>query len=106
MAQKKSNVLMLEIKQPYLDEASTKALTDRLSRVEGHVRSLKQMVLDHRCADEILLQVAAVKGALNQVSSQILDYELTACMELCMNGSSDERLRKATKVLATLMRQT
>ena len=100
------NVIRLDVEQPYIDEVSSKALVDRLARMEGHLRSIRQMVLDHRCADEILLEVAAVKAALNKFSSQILDQELKACMESCMQGESDERLKKVTKVLATLMKQT
>jgi DNA-binding FrmR family transcriptional regulator len=92
--------------QPYLSEAAAKALADRLARIEGHVRSVRQMVLQHRCADEILLQVAAVKAAMNQVSAQLLDHELTACVNSCMEGDTDERLKKVTKVLATLLKQS
>ena len=102
----KNNVINLNVEQPYLDETSSKALIDRLARIEGHVRSIRQMVLDHRCADEILLQVAAIKAALSQFSSQILDHELTACVESCMDGSADDRLKKVTKVLSTLLKQS
>ena len=101
-----NNIVQLEVEQPYLDAASSKALMDRLARVEGHVRSVRRMVGEHRCADEILLQVAAVKAALNQFSSQILDHELSACVRNCMEGDSDERLKKVTKVLSTLLKQS
>ncbi|NIP73209.1 MAG: metal-sensing transcriptional repressor [Gammaproteobacteria bacterium] len=70
------------------------------------MRSLRRMVGEHRCADEILLQVAAVKAALNQVSGQLLDHELSACMNSCMEGDADVRLGKVTKVLTTLLKQT
>lgn len=96
----------LEVEQPYLSPFASKALADRLARIEGHVHSVRRMVLDHRCADEILLQVAAVKAALNQVSAQILDHELTACMLSCMEGDTDERLKKVTQVLTTLLKQS
>ncbi len=92
----------LAVAQPYLVAASAKALAHRLARIEGHLRSLRQMVFDHRCADEVLLQVAAVKGAPSQVASQIVDRELTACME----GDGEDRLQKVTKVLSTLLKQS
>ncbi len=98
--------LLPGVPEPYLDEQSAKSLRDRLSRIEGHVRSLRTMVDEHRCADEILLQVAAVKAALNQVSSQILDHELTACMYSCMEGNADDRLSRVTRVLSTLLKQS
>lgn len=62
------------------------------------------MVLDHRCADEILLQVAAVKAAINQVAARILDHELSACLHQCMEGDAEDRLRKVTTVLSTLLK--
>lgn len=92
--------------EAYMDEESQKALSHRLIRAEGHLRSIRQMVQDHRCADEILLQVAAVKAAINQFAASLLDHELKACMESCMSGSADERLDKVTKVLSTLLKQT
>lgn len=98
--------LTLDVEQPYLDRESGKGLADGLARIEGHVRSVRRMVLAHRCADEILLQVAAVKAALNKVASQILDHELTACVHSCMDGNPTERLNKVTKVLSTLLKQT
>ena len=99
-------VIRPDAERPYLDGDSAKSLTHRLARIEGHVRSLRGMVAEHRCADEILLQVAAVKAALNQFSSRLLEHELSACMSSCMEGGAEERLGKVTKVLATLLKQS
>ena len=90
----------------YLTPAAQKALVDRLARLEGHVRSVRQMVVDRRCADEILLQVAAVKAALNRFSATLLDHEFNACVDSCMNGKKDNRLERVTKVLGILLKQT
>lgn len=94
------------VPHPYLDDQSQKLLMNRLARIAGHVRSIQGMVEEHRCADEILLQVAAVKAALNQFSAAVLDHELKACMNYCMEGEMDERLDKVTRVLATLLKQS
>ena len=90
----------------YLDEASKRALANRLARLEGHLRSVRQMLDEERCADEILLQVAAVKAALNRFSAVLLEHELQSCMDTCMTGAPDERLDRVTKVLATLLKQS
>ena len=90
----------------YLDEASKRALRNRLSRLEGHLRAVAQMLEEERCADEILLQVTAVKAALNRFSAVLLEHELQSCMDTCMKGDPGERLQKVTKVLATLLKQT
>jgi len=89
----------------YLDEQAQRDLVNRLSRIEGHVRSIKAMVSEHRCADEILLQISAVKAALNSVASYILDYELQTCVRTCMEGEVEDRLNRVTKMVATLLKQ-
>lgn len=90
----------------YLDAPSKRALRNRLARLEGHLRAVRQMLDEERCADDILLQVAAVKAALNRFSAVLLEHELQACMESCMEGEPGERLERVTRVLATLLKQS
>lgn len=90
----------------YLDDDSKRALRNRLSRLEGHLRAVKAMLEEGRCADEILLQTAAVKAGLNRFASVLLEHELQSCVETCMEGDADERLARVTKVLATLLKQS
>ncbi len=90
----------------YLSPESQKNLADRLARIEGHLRAIRNMVLQHRCADEILLQIAAVKGAINKVAGIIVDQEMKACVKVCMKGNTEERLEKTLKVLSTILNQT
>lgn len=88
----------------YLTPESQKALADRLARAEGHLRSVRQMVIDHRCADEILMQLAAVKGALNHFASSLVQSEMRACVTTCMPGDAEQRLQKMTDALAALLK--
>jgi len=90
----------------YLDDDAKKSLMNRLARLEGHMRFIRGMVDQRRCADEILLQVAAVKAAINKFSVVLLDHELKACVNTCMPGDADDRLEKITKVLSTLLKQS
>lgn len=88
---------------PYLTPQSQKALADRLARAEGHLRSVRQMVIDHRCADEILLQISAVKAAINRVAAILVEEEMRSCVTSCMPGSEEERLERITKAVTTLL---
>ncbi|HUP46658.1 MAG TPA: metal-sensitive transcriptional regulator [Thermoanaerobaculia bacterium] len=92
------------VREQYLTPQSQKALADRLARAEGHLRSIRQMVIDQRCADEILIQVAAVKAALNHFSSTLVETEMKACVDTCMAGEADERLSRVTNALAALLK--
>lgn len=55
-------------------------LINRLSRIEGHIRGIKTMVQEHRACPDVLVQVAAVRGALDRVARIILDEHLTECI--------------------------
>lgn len=90
----------------YLTPESQKSLADRLARAEGHIRSVRQMVLDHRCADEILIQVSAVKAALNQIAAGLVESEMRACVDSCMSGDQDQRLARMTKALAVVLKSS
>ncbi|GAC1395419.1 MAG: hypothetical protein NVSMB68_12440 [Thermoanaerobaculia bacterium] len=92
--------------EEYLTPESQKALADRLARAEGHLRSVRQMVVDHRCADEVLIQISAVKAALNQAAAALLEQEMRACVNSCMPGDLDQRLARVTKALASVLKSS
>ena len=45
--------------------ANTKAVLNRLSRAIGHLESIRRMVEDGRDCSEVLVQLSAVKSAIN-----------------------------------------
>ena len=61
-------------------EESLRGIINRLSRIEGHVRGIKTMVQESRPCPEVLVQIAAVRGALDRVARIILDEHLTECI--------------------------
>lgn len=62
------------------DEESLRRIVNRLSRIEGHIRGIKTMVQESRPCPDVLVQIAAVRGALNRVARIILDEHLTECI--------------------------
>ncbi|NER49687.1 MAG: metal-sensitive transcriptional regulator [Symploca sp. SIO1B1] len=62
------------------DEESLRRIINRLSRIEGHIRGIKTMVKESRPCPDVLVQIAAVRGALDRVSRIILDEHLTQCI--------------------------
>jgi CsoR family transcriptional regulator, copper-sensing transcriptional repressor len=62
------------------DEQSLKKIINRLSRIEGHIRGIKTMVQESRPCPEVLIQIAAVRGAIASVARIILDEHLEECL--------------------------
>ena len=58
----------------------TKAVINRLSRAIGHLESVKRMVESGRDCTEVLLQLAAVRSALNSTAKVILKDHLEHCI--------------------------
>ena len=61
-------------------EESLRKVINRLSRIEGHVRGIKTMVNENRPCPEVLMQIAAVRGAVDSVARLILDEHLSECI--------------------------
>jgi len=61
-------------------DESLRRIVNRLSRIEGHIRGIKTMVQESRPCPDVLVQIAAVKGAIDRVSRIILDEHLTECV--------------------------
>jgi DNA-binding FrmR family transcriptional regulator len=61
-------------------EESLRRIVNRLSRIEGHVRGIKVMVQESRPCPDVLVQLAAVRGAVDRVARMILDEHLTQCV--------------------------
>ncbi|WP_017316062.1 metal-sensing transcriptional repressor [Mastigocladopsis repens] len=61
-------------------EESLRRIVNRLSRIEGHVRGIKTMVQQSSPCPDVLLQIAAVRGALDRVARIVLDEHLTECV--------------------------
>jgi CsoR family transcriptional regulator, copper-sensing transcriptional repressor len=61
-------------------EESLRRIVNRLSRIEGHVRGIKTMVQQNSPCPDVLLQIAAVRGALDKVARIVLDEHLTECI--------------------------
>ncbi len=58
----------------------TRAIVNRLSRIEGHIRSIKGMVEGGRDCSDILIQIAAVRSAIDKVGRVVLEDHLESCL--------------------------
>lgn len=58
----------------------TKSVLNRLSRAIGHLESVKRMVEDGRDCTDVLVQLAAVRSALNNTAKVILKDHIEHCL--------------------------
>ena len=58
----------------------TKKVLDRLSRAIGHMEAVKKMVEEGRDCSEILVQIAAVRSAVNNIGKIIQKDHIDHCV--------------------------
>ena len=77
----------------------------RLRRIEGQVQGIQRMVEEDKPCLDILLQLAAVQGAVNQVQKLLLGRHLEACVsEAIRSGSGRDRQKKVGELLEAISR--
>ena len=65
----------------------TKAVLNRLSRAIGHLQSVRNMVEEGRDCTEVLIQIAAVRSAIDNTGKLILQDHLKHCIvDAAMEG--------------------
>ena len=65
--------------QPHHHE-NTRAVLNRMSRAIGHMESIKAMIEDGRDCSEVLIQIAAVRSAINNIGKIILEDHIRHCV--------------------------
>lgn len=58
----------------------TRAVLNRLSRAIGHLQSVRRMVEEGRDCSEVLVQIAAVRSAIDNTGKIILQDHLKHCI--------------------------
>ena len=85
----------------YLDPAVEVELQDRLSRIEGHVRGVKRMLTEHATCEDLLIQLSAIRSALNQATARLLENHMETCVADCVRaGHGEKALRQLKGALA------
>ncbi|MBP9044384.1 MAG: metal-sensing transcriptional repressor [Spirochaetes bacterium] len=58
----------------------TKEVVNRMSRVIGHMEAIKKMVEEGRDCSDVLIQLSAVRSAINSISRIILEDHINHCV--------------------------
>lgn len=71
----------------------------RLKRIEGQVKGLQRMLEGEKCCTDILIQVAAVRAAMNKVGILIFEEHSRTCLDKACKEDNNESLDSLIEVL-------
>ncbi|MDE7001576.1 MAG: metal-sensing transcriptional repressor [Lachnospiraceae bacterium] len=72
----------------------TKVVLNRMSKIIGHMESVKTMVENGRDCSEVLIQLAAVKSAISSVSRVILKDHIDHCIVEAVKVNDTESIEE------------
>ena len=81
-----------------------KNVRDRLIRSEGHIRGIIKMIDNEKECPDILIQIAAVKAALEKAGELILEEHIEHCLiEAVKSGNVEPQLEELKTALQKLL---
>ena len=81
-----------------------KSLQNRLNRIEGQVRGIRNMLEKDAYCPDILVQVAAAGAALNSFSKELLASHIRTCVANDIRSGKDETIDELVATIQKLMR--
>ena len=76
-----------------------KAVANRLARAIGHLESIERMVEEDRDCSEILIQLMAVKAALNNTGKVILKEHMEHCLVHAIEEGDTQAIEEFNKAI-------
>lgn len=81
-----------------------KKVVNRLSRIVGHTQAIKRMVEEEKSCEDVLIQIAAVRSALNNVGRIILKDHLQHTLQDAIENGDDAVFEELDKALDKLLK--
>ena len=81
-----------------------KAVHDRLAKAKGHLESVIRMIDDDRDCAEVLVQLAAVRSALNNAGKILLQDHISECITEAVAHNDKQKLTDLNKAIEQFMK--
>jgi len=81
-----------------------KQIENRLAKIEGHVRSVKNMTSEGRDCGDLLIQIAAIRSALDSCGKLILKDHLEGCVVEAVKEGDESVINKLNDVIDKFIR--
>lgn len=85
-------------------EKEYKDLFNRLNRMEGQIRGIKGMIEKDAYCTDILVQVEAVKAAMNSFTKVLLSNHIKTCVIEDIRAGNEETVDELVATLQKLMK--
>ena len=92
------DIMKQPTQQQQLDERTK--IINRLRRIQGQVKGIERMLEKDQCCSDILVQVSAVRSAVNRVGTLIFQRYSRTCLDQARD--SEEQRQMMDQLLQTM----
>ncbi len=76
-------------------------IVNRVARIEGHVHAVRDMLISDRDCPEILIQLAAIRSALDGVARLVFEDHLDSCIiDAVESGNAEAKIAEIKTAFA------
>ncbi|MCI1931332.1 MAG: metal-sensing transcriptional repressor [Clostridia bacterium] len=86
------------------NEEDIKKILNRISRAIGHFEYVKKMVENGEDCSDVLIQLAAVKSAVNNIGKEILKEHLSHCIVEAVKSGDEEAVKDLNSAIDKFMK--
>ena len=82
----------------------TKNVVNRIARATGHLEAIRKMVEEGRDCGDVLIQLAAVRSAINSIGRIILADHMEHCVKDAVENGDHEALGRFSDAIAKFLK--
>ena len=91
-------------KKTIREDAERRKLMNRLSRVEGQIRGIRNMLDNDAYCNDILIQSAAVTAAMNAFNRELIASHMRTCVTRDLREGNEAVIEELVITLQKLMK--
>jgi len=84
-------------------EERKREILNRLKKVEGQIKGIQKMVEEEKYCGDIMIQISAVRAAINKIGGMMLDGYIKECIPEALKRDIESE-RKINELIETIVK--
>jgi len=83
-------------------EISKEDILNRMKKIEGQVKGIQKMIDEDKCCGDIMVQISAIRCAINKVGGLIMDRYIKECLKESLKDKNSDK--SIEEIIETIVR--
>jgi len=83
-------------------EISKEDILNRMKKIEGQAKGIQKMIEEDKCCGDIMVQISAIRSAINKVGGLIMDRYIKECLKESLKDENSDK--SIEEIIETIVR--